>query len=126
MAEIQLEEHSTVVVADPQSPGVIIFGPMNRPGALTIIALLIAGLAVVLAGKGVSGLQEAGVLDVHPLRGAPRIEILGNPDPDQAHTAVGRGVLFRLLVGEPLRALLTDDDLVLLLGLNAPTLAGAR
>jgi len=52
--------------------------------------------------------------------------ILGNPDPDQAHTAVGRGVLFRLLVGEPLRALLTDDDLVLLLGLNAPTLAGAR
>ena len=45
---------------------------------------------------------------------------------DQAHTAVGRGVLFRLLVGEPLRALLTDDDLVLLLGLNAPTLAGAR
>ncbi|HRP99739.1 MAG TPA: hypothetical protein PK781_04675, partial [Terrimesophilobacter sp.] len=52
--------------------------------------------------------------------------ILGNPDPDQAHTAVGRGVLYRLLVGEPLRALLTDDDLVLLLGLNAPTLAGAR
>ena len=52
--------------------------------------------------------------------------ILGNPDPDQARTAVGRGVLYRLLVGEPLRALLTDDDLVLLLGLNAPTLAGAR
>jgi len=52
--------------------------------------------------------------------------ILGNPDPDQAHTAVGRGVLYRLLVGEPLRALLTDDDLVLLLGLNAPTPAGAR
>ncbi len=54
--------------------------------------------------------------------------ILGNPpDPDQARTAVGRGVLYRLLVGEPpLRALLTDGDLVLLLGLNAPTLAGAR
>lgn len=52
--------------------------------------------------------------------------ILGNPDPDQARTAVGRGVLYRLLVGEPLRALLTDDDLGLLLGLNAPTLAGAR
>ena len=52
--------------------------------------------------------------------------ILGNPDPDQARTAVGRGALFRLLVGEPLRALLTDDDLVLLLGLNAPTLARAR
>lgn len=51
---------------------------------------------------------------------------LGNPDPDQARTAVGRGVLYRLLVGEPLRALLTDDDLVPLLGLNAPTPAGAR
>lgn len=52
--------------------------------------------------------------------------ILGNPDPDQTHTAVGRGVLLRLLIGEPLRSLLTDDDLVLLLGLAAPTPAGAR
>lgn len=40
-------------------------------------ALLIAVLAVVLAGKGVAGLQEAGLLDVHPLAGAPRIEMLG-------------------------------------------------
>lgn len=40
-------------------------------------ALLIAGLAVVLAGKGVAGLQEAGVMDVHPLAALPRVEILG-------------------------------------------------
>ncbi len=52
--------------------------------------------------------------------------ILGNPDPDQTHTAVGRGVLLRLLIGEPLRSLLTDDELVLLVGLAAPTYAGAR
>lgn len=52
--------------------------------------------------------------------------ILGNPDPDQTHTAVGRGVLLRLLIGEPLRSLLTDEDLVLLVGLAAPTHAGAR
>jgi len=40
-------------------------------------ALLIAVLAVVLAGKGVAGLQEAGLLDVHPLAVVPRIELLG-------------------------------------------------
>ena len=40
-------------------------------------ALLIAVLAVVLTGKGVAGLQEAGVMDVHPLATLPRVEILG-------------------------------------------------
>ncbi len=40
-------------------------------------ALLIAALAVILAGKGVAGLQEAGVMDVHPLAALPRVEILG-------------------------------------------------
>ncbi|HEU4705168.1 MAG TPA: iron permease, partial [Sphingomicrobium sp.] len=38
---------------------------------------LIAVLAVVLAGKGVAALQEAGLLGVSPLAGAPRVEILG-------------------------------------------------
>ncbi|MBV9995486.1 MAG: FTR1 family protein [Caulobacteraceae bacterium] len=40
-------------------------------------ALLISVLAVILAGKGVAALQEAGVLDVHPLSRVPRIELLG-------------------------------------------------
>jgi high-affinity iron transporter len=34
-------------------------------------------LSVVLVGKGVAALQEAGWLDVHPLAWIPRIEILG-------------------------------------------------
>jgi high-affinity iron transporter len=38
---------------------------------------LMALLAVVLIGKGVSALQEAGYLPVNPLDGFPRIEILG-------------------------------------------------
>src|SRR3990170_4704804 len=38
---------------------------------------LIAVLAVVLAGKGLAALQEAGLLGVTPLAGAPRVEILG-------------------------------------------------
>jgi high-affinity iron transporter len=38
---------------------------------------LIAVLAVVLAGKGVAALQEAGMFGVTPLAGAPRVEILG-------------------------------------------------
>jgi high-affinity iron transporter len=38
---------------------------------------LVAVLAVVLAGKGVAAIQEAGLLGVTPLAGAPRIEFLG-------------------------------------------------
>ena len=38
---------------------------------------LIAVLAVVLAGKGVAALQEAGMIGVAPLGWAPRVEILG-------------------------------------------------
>jgi high-affinity iron transporter len=40
-------------------------------------AVLIAVLTVVLAGKGIAGLQEAGLLGVSPLAGVPRIEVLG-------------------------------------------------
>ncbi len=40
-------------------------------------SLLIAALAVVLAGKGIAALQEAGVLAVRPLPAIPRIEALG-------------------------------------------------
>lgn len=40
-------------------------------------SLLIAVLSIVLAGKGVAALQEAGLLDIHPLAAAPRIEVLG-------------------------------------------------
>lgn len=40
-------------------------------------AILIAILAIVLAGKGVAGLQEAGILGVVPLPGVPRIQMLG-------------------------------------------------
>jgi high-affinity iron transporter len=38
---------------------------------------LIAVLAVVLAGKGVAALQEAGLLGVAPVRWAPRLDMLG-------------------------------------------------
>lgn len=38
---------------------------------------LIAILAVVLAGKGVAALQEAGILDISPLASAPRMPMLG-------------------------------------------------
>ena len=40
-------------------------------------AILIAVLAVILAGKGVAALQEAGLLDIRPLAAVPRIELLG-------------------------------------------------
>ncbi|MDP1601156.1 cytochrome c/FTR1 family iron permease [Phenylobacterium sp.] len=40
-------------------------------------SLLIAVLAVILAGKGVAGLQEAGMLPVRPLTALPRVEVLG-------------------------------------------------
>jgi high-affinity iron transporter len=40
-------------------------------------AILIAILAVVLAGKGIGALQEAGAIPVTPLTGVPRITLLG-------------------------------------------------
>ena len=40
-------------------------------------AALVAVLAVVLAGKGVAALQEAGMINVSAVRGWPRIEVLG-------------------------------------------------
>lgn len=40
-------------------------------------AILIAVLAVVLAGKGIGALQEAGIVPVNPLAGVPRITMLG-------------------------------------------------
>ena len=40
-------------------------------------AALIAVLAVVLAGKGVAALQEAGMIGVTPLAGFPRSPMLG-------------------------------------------------
>jgi hypothetical protein len=49
--------------------------------------------------------------------------VLGCADPSQAHTAAGRGILLRLLVGEPLRSLFGDDDLISEIVVNLP---GAR
>ena len=46
--------------------------------------------------------------------------LLGCPDPAQEHTAAGRGILLRLLVGEPLEALLHDDRLLADLLRNLP------
>lgn len=40
-------------------------------------SVLIAVLAVVLAGKGIAALQEAGLIDIRPLAALPRIEVLG-------------------------------------------------
>jgi high-affinity iron transporter len=43
----------------------------------SLSSILIAVLAVVLAGKGVAALQEAGLVDTWPILGVPRIELLG-------------------------------------------------
>ncbi|MCH6470780.1 hypothetical protein [Sinomonas terrae] len=50
--------------------------------------------------------------------------VLGNPDADLAHTAAGRGILLRLLVGEPLGGLLADDALLAEVVLCAPSGGG--
>ena len=49
--------------------------PIGRFFSLS--AILMAGLSVVLIGKGVAALQEAGWIDVHPLSWVPRLDILG-------------------------------------------------
>lgn len=61
-------------------------------------SVLIAVLAVVLAGKGVAALQEAGLIDIKPLAFVPRIDILGVFPTVQ--TLLGQAaVLITLVVG---------------------------
>jgi high-affinity iron transporter len=43
----------------------------------SVSSILIAVLAVVLAGKGIAALQEAGLLDILPITALPRVEMLG-------------------------------------------------
>ena len=59
---------------------------------------LIAVLAVVLAGKGVAALQEAGLLGITPVAATPRIEILGL-NPTLEGLAVQAGTIVVLLLG---------------------------
>jgi high-affinity iron transporter len=49
--------------------------PIGRFFSLS--SILMAILSVVLVGKGVAALQEAGWIDVHPVARIPRVEILG-------------------------------------------------
>jgi len=59
---------------------------------------LIAVLAVVLIGKGVAALQEAGYLSVHPLAGFPRIAVLGL-FPTREGIIASLGVIVLLAIG---------------------------
>ncbi|MGE9809679.1 hypothetical protein [Janibacter sp. G1551] len=52
--------------------------------------------------------------------------LLGNPDPALAASAEGRGMLLRLVAGEPISLLLRDDDLVLALALAASRIGGEK
>lgn len=40
-------------------------------------AWLISALSLVIAGKGIAALQEAGVIPMHPVAGLPQVEVLG-------------------------------------------------
>jgi hypothetical protein len=46
--------------------------------------------------------------------------VLGNPNPDEAHTSEGHGLLLRLLIGHPVAELLDDDRLVFEISRTAP------
>lgn len=51
--------------------------------------------------------------------------ILGNPNPDEFCTTDGRGVLLRLLIGDPVSELLDDDLLLWEIGQTAPRIKGS-
>ena len=53
---------------------------------------LVAVLAVVLAGKGVAALQEAGLISIYPLSAIPRISMLGLFPNSSGHRRAGRDV----------------------------------
>ncbi|MGO1737356.1 MAG: hypothetical protein ACTHZ9_13690, partial [Leucobacter sp.] len=47
--------------------------------------------------------------------------LLGHPHPAYRATSTGRGILLRILVGEALATLLSDDDLVTAIAMSVPT-----
>ncbi|MEG3177730.1 cytochrome c/FTR1 family iron permease [Sphingomonas sp. RB3P16] len=63
--------------------GVIAFAMLRYSRSLPITQFfrysswLMAGLTIGLSGKGVAALQEAGILDIYPVDGAPQLAILG-------------------------------------------------
>jgi high-affinity iron transporter len=61
-------------------------------------AILIAILAVVLTGKGVAAIQEAGLIGVTPVPAAPSLPILGIAPTEEALGAQ-LGVLLVLILG---------------------------
>lgn len=52
--------------------------------------------------------------------------MLGSPDTAHTGTNAGRGVLLRLLIGEPFQLLLTDEDFVLAVSLAMPGMLRGR
>jgi hypothetical protein len=63
--------------------------------------------------------QTPALLDLpRPAWNALLRALLGSADPAHASTTLGRGLLLRLLIGEPLPVLLEDDDLVSMLALT--------
>jgi high-affinity iron transporter len=64
----------------------------------TYSSALVAILAVVLAGKGVAALQEAGLISIHPVSELPRISILGI-FPTLQSVAAQIAVLLALVIG---------------------------
>ena len=64
----------------------------------TYSSVLIAVLAVVLAGKGVAALQEAGLIGVAPLSDVPRISVLGIFPTSQV-IAVQLATIVALIIG---------------------------
>lgn len=52
--------------------------------------------------------------------------LLGHPHPAYRATNTGRGILLRLLIGETLPTLLSDDDLVIVVAMSAPTHGSTR
>jgi len=70
--------------------------PIDRFFAVS--AVLMAVLAVVLAGKGISALQEAGWLDIRPLAWVPRADLLGLY-PTVEGVATQLGTILALAIG---------------------------
>jgi high-affinity iron transporter len=64
----------------------------------TYSSWLMAALTVVLAGKGVAALQEAGIVNISPIASLPRIELIG-VFPTVQTVAVQLAMIVALLIG---------------------------
>lgn len=125
---------NTVTARRAIERSIILFTTLGWPESTARTAIEYVCSAVARAGSRQSGYEllrrdkhARALLDLPADSWSALLHVLlGHPNPAYRATSTGRGILLRLLVGETLSTLFSDDDLVLVVAMSVPTHGGTR